>query len=138
MLNAIAGVGMLAVGTLGNPAIGYMQDRAFDKQMNERSNEIYQKVVSVNKESMFKVFGEPKTLDQQKYEILSQSEKDTVDEEVVKAKQGTLAKVAILPAIMLICYLALIVFYRSRGGYKAEVLTGGAGEYKEYAAPADV
>ena len=29
MLNAIAGVGMISVGTIGNPAIGTVQDMAF-------------------------------------------------------------------------------------------------------------
>ena len=39
------------------------------------------------------------------------------------AKKNALATVAIFPAIMLICYLILIYYFRSRGGYKAEVLT---------------
>ena len=32
--------------------------------------------------------------------------------------QHTLAIVAILPAIMFACYLALILLFRSRGGYR--------------------
>jgi MFS family permease len=138
MLNAIAGVGMLAVGTLGNPAIGYMQDRSFDEELKERNAALHAEVTEPNKETMFKVFGEVNTLSQKKHEALAAEQKAVVDEELVKAKQGTLAKVAVLPAIMFLCYVGLIFFYRSRGGYKAEVLTGHGHEYEEYAAPADV
>ena len=40
------------------------------------------------------------------------------------AKQRALATVAIFPAIMLVCYLILIAYFKSKGGYSAEVLTG--------------
>ena len=32
--------------------------------------------------------------------------------------QATLAKVAVLPAVMFVCYLGLILYFRSRGGYR--------------------
>ena len=43
------------------------------------------------------------------------------------AKQGALAKVAIFPAIMLACYIGLIMYFKSRGGYKAVDLGGEGG-----------
>jgi hypothetical protein len=33
-----------------------------------------------------------------------------------------LTTVAIFPCIMLVCYLALIVYFKSQGGYKAKML----------------
>jgi len=48
------------------------------------------------------------------------------------AKQNALAVVAIFPCIMLVCYLILIAYFRSRGGYHAQVLTGHAAEDEEY------
>ncbi len=33
---------------------------------------------------------------------------------------------AIFPCIMFVCYLILIAYFRSQGGYKAQVLTGHA------------
>jgi hypothetical protein len=41
-----------------------------------------------------------------------------------QTKQRALTKIAILPVIMCACYLVLIAYFRSRGGYRAEVLTG--------------
>jgi len=55
-----------------------------------------------------------------------------VDAIVVQSKQGTLAKIAILPAIMVVCYLILIVYFKSKGGYQAQVLTGHAAEDKRF------
>jgi hypothetical protein len=37
-------------------------------------------------------------------------------------KQGTLAEFAILPTIMFVCYLGLIFYFKSRGGYQVEHL----------------
>jgi hypothetical protein len=39
--------------------------------------------------------------------------------------QATLGKVAALPAIMLVCYLGLIAYFKSRGGY-SQVQLGAA------------
>jgi len=32
--------------------------------------------------------------------------------------QATLAKVAVLPAIMFLCYVSLLLYFKSRGGYR--------------------
>ena len=49
---------------------------------------------------------------------------------------------ALFPVIMLIAYLILFFYFRSRGGYKAEVLTGHGAEDKKFtggeAGPADL
>jgi hypothetical protein len=39
---------------------------------------------------------------------------------------------AFFPAFMLVCYLALIVYFKSKGGYQAEVLTGHAAQDKKF------
>ena len=49
-----------------------------------------------------------------------------------ETKQNALAKIAILPAIMCVCYLILIAYFKSKGGYKAEVLTGHAAEDEKF------
>jgi TRAP-type mannitol/chloroaromatic compound transport system permease large subunit len=38
------------------------------------------------------------------------------------AKKNALSTAAIFPAIMLVCYLALILHFKSRGGYRSEEL----------------
>jgi hypothetical protein len=47
---------------------------------------------------------------------------DLITEIDSRTKQGTLAKIAILPAIMFLAYLALILYFRSAGGYKAKAI----------------
>lgn len=120
MLNAIAGVGMISVGVLGNPAIGIWQDQAFDRLMTERSPELHARVV-VEREGG--LLGTTRTLDQMKFEQLDETDRKVVTEEVVKSQQETLARIAILPAIMFVCYVGLIFYFRAKGGYKAQVLT---------------
>ena len=46
----------------------------------------------------------------------------------VASKKNALFTVAIFPFIMLICYIILILYFRSKGGYKAVVLDAQEGE----------
>jgi hypothetical protein len=43
-----------------------------------------------------------------------------------RTKQATLGRIALLPVIMLACYLALITYFRKAGGYRAERLVPDA------------
>jgi MFS family permease len=128
MLNAIAGVGMLSVGALGLPAIGTVQDRDFAQMLEVRDPALVGQV-TVTKRGFF---GESVSLDQSKVESLDPQQKELVTEIDTESKQGTLKKIAILPAIMCVCYLILIAYFRSRGGYKAQVLTGHAADDKKF------
>ncbi len=128
MLNAIAGVGMLAVGVLGQPAIGTVQDRDFAHIIKERNPALAEQVLT-QKEGMF---GTSESLEQEKFDKLDGEQKEKVEQAVVESKQGTLAKIAVLPAIMFFCYLVLLFYFRSKGGYEAQVLTGHAANDEEY------
>jgi hypothetical protein len=129
MLNAIAGVGMIAVGVLGNPAIGIFQDQAFDRLLLADHPELHAQVI-VEREGG--LLGDYRALDQQKRAALDEESEKTVTEMVVKSQQETLARIAVLPAIMFVCYVLLIIYFRSRGGYKAEVLTGHAAKDEKF------
>jgi MFS family permease len=132
MLNAIAGVGMICVGTLGNPAIGLLQDQALDQIMMAEAPDLYQKVM-VNRPGMFsEIVGDVKTVDQAKLQSLPSEDQVKANALLVRAKQGTLGKIAILPAIMFCCYVALLAYFRGRGGYKAQVLTGHVADDEEF------
>lgn len=50
------------------------------------------------------------------------AEKDTLDKVTGDAKKGALLWVALFPVIMLVCYIGLIFYFRSIGGYKPEML----------------
>ncbi len=40
------------------------------------------------------------------------------------ANQGALAKIAMFPAFMFLCYIGLILYFRTKGGYKPVSLDG--------------
>ncbi len=127
-LNAIAGVGMLAVGTLGNPLIGMLQDRQIDRLLAERYTELHERVM-VEKHAML---GKYRALDEAKLATLTDEEQELVLSVVREARQATLQQIAVLPAIMFICYVGLLVYFLSRGGYKAEVLVGHEAADEEF------
>ena len=57
---------------------------------------------------------------------------DTVNAVTADAKQNAMARVAILPLIMAACYIGLIIYFKTKGGYKAiDLMSEGkpAGEH---------
>ncbi len=119
-LNAIGGMGMLSVGVIGAVFLGNIQDKQIDRELLQQNPAVHQKVIAEEKSS---VFGKYSPLDQAKIGSLESEEKFVVETIKESAKKNALLTVAIFPAIMLICYLILILYFRAKGGYKAEELT---------------
>jgi MFS family permease len=119
-LNAIGGMGMLSVGVIGAVFLGNIQDKQIDRELYQQNPVVHQKVVAEEKSS---VFGKYSPLDQAKIGSLESDEKMVVETIKASAKKNALLTVAVFPAIMLVCYLALILYFRSKGGYKAEEIT---------------
>jgi MFS family permease len=156
MLNAIAGVGMISVGTIGNPAIGAVQDRALTAELRAADPALARRVV-VSRPGLF---GESYALDPTARALLAEElaasaaqVQGSVPQELLESdgsrrldarhqelsrqsvlltaldsrtKQETLGRIALLPVIMLACYLALIAYFRKAGGYRAERLVPDA------------
>ena len=64
------------------------------------------------------IFGKYKPLDHKKVSDLSSTDKAIISDVQTTSKQSALSTVAIFPGIMLISYLGMIFYFRSRGGYK--------------------
>jgi MFS family permease len=128
LLNAISGVGMIAIGTLGSTYIGTIQDKDFNQAVQSYAAEAHL-VVAETKEGLF---SEYQYVDKARYESLSETERSQLASLERETKQHALAKIAYLPAIMFVCYVGLILYYRSQGGYRAEVLTGHAAEDEQF------
>ncbi len=134
-LNAIAGVGMLGVGILGTPWLGYVQNTTIEKTLAAEAPAIYEVVSGEEKESLF---GAYRPIDEKRLaahmEALPTDEaraefKGKVAGVRGQAKRDALFKVCSLPLIMLIAYLGLMVYFRMKGGYKPiELQTTDAGE----------
>jgi len=132
-LNAISGIGMLAVGTLGFPYIGILQADKAIKAVE--TSEVAKKVPGLLGSQGKLTTTESKTI----YEILEYQAIDEkamnqliqklpppepaevtskIGETIGASKQGALANMALFPAFMLVCYIILILYFQSRGGYK--------------------
>ena len=115
-INTISGVGMLCVGVIGAAFLGNIQDNKIDGYLQKNHPDLRQRVVA---EERVSVFGKYNPLDQGKVSALDNTEKSTIAKITNESKQSALATVAIFPAIMLVCYLILILYFRSKGGYQA-------------------
>ena len=78
------------------------------------------------------VFGAYEPVEPDKIAKLPEAYQSTIKTIDNSAKKSALATMAIFPCIMLVCYLILIVYFRSRGGYKAQVLTGHAAQDSKF------
>jgi len=160
MLNAIAGVGMISVGTLGNPAIGALQDGAFTAEIRMADAALAEQVIG-RKPGLF---GESLSLDAARRTALldrmaveaarvraalesagAPADAAALDRALAadpawselarqtgliadidaRTKQGTLGTIAVLPLIMLLSYIALMLYFRGRGGYRPRSIHGG-------------
>lgn len=122
-INLIAGVGMLGVGIVGSVFLGNIQDKAVDRNLLAEDATLHEEVMGKEK---YSVFGKYRAIDQEKLEGVAAEDTSTIDVIREASKKGALKTVAIFPVIMLICYLILIAYFRSTGGYRAEELVGHA------------
>ncbi len=118
-LNGVAAVGMLGVGIVGASFLGNIQDTAIDKNVaayDEVNNtELHDTYVTDEKRG---VFGSYFGLNGEKMEEAPAEDKDTITGIINKAKKAALSTVALFPIFMMLCYIALILYFRSKGGYK--------------------
>jgi len=118
-LNTLGGLGMLAVGVLGAPFQGYIQDTKVDRDLGATDRVVYDRVIQEPKQS---VFGAYRAVDPKKVEALADGPKAEVTAIQDAAKRNVLVTTAVFPCIMLVCYLGLVLYFRSRGGYRPQMI----------------
>lgn len=121
-LNAIGGIGMLAVGIIGGPVIGAITEKTAKNAIEQSvSPEAY---AQISKDGTY-VLGSYKAVDAEKVKTLALTDKSAAEKIAATregANQSALSKVAIFPLFMLLCYISLILWFRGRGGYKPQVI----------------
>jgi hypothetical protein len=118
-LNAMGGIGMLAVGILGFPFIGGLQESTATQKLQASNPALYQ---SVTKESSY-LLGAYRAIDPEKAAALtSESDKAAVATATTTGQFNALGKMAMFPTFMFACYVALLLYFKSRGGYKPVTL----------------
>ena len=122
-LNSVSAVGVLGLGIIGSPFIGYQQDKEVDRQLRESQPALH---AAVNGPGKTAIFGKSPSLDADKVKALPKAQAGELEKVQAASKQATFARIAVLPAFMLACYLALFLWFRSRGGYKPVEIGGGA------------
>jgi hypothetical protein len=108
-------MGVLFLGVIGSPAIGYVQDVAVDKQLSKSQPALYQKVKGEPKPS---IFGNSPSLNQEAIKALGADDKQALEVVQNENKKATFLGIAVLPTFMLVCYLGMFFWFKSRGGYK--------------------
>jgi hypothetical protein len=133
-LNALGGIGMLSVGVLGFPYIGALQA---DKKIDAiEASPVAQQApgLVINGQLTPEVLDEKRIYEVIPYKVvndgrldaklapLTPEQKAEVTSVASASSQRALANMAIFPGIMLVFYVALIAYFKSRGGYKAQIL----------------
>jgi len=125
-LNMITGVGMIGVGIVGAVFLGYVQDTETDRKIlkfdQDEQTALHTEYVTLEKKS---IFGKYLSLDMQKLESATEDDRNIVSDIQLNAQKSALKMVAILPLIMLVCFVILLLYFRSIGGYKSITLVEG-------------
>jgi hypothetical protein len=114
-LNAMGGIGMLAVGILGAPFLGYMQESSTTRQLQAANPALYEQVMS----KQDYLLGAYQAIDPVKKAAITDEKSQAEIKAAETAGQfSALGKMAMFPIFTFACYLALITYFKSRGGYK--------------------
>ncbi len=136
-LNALGGIGMLGVGVLGFPYIGMLQSAKTIEAVGANEEIIAAapaladggNLSVLEQKDIYSVIQYDAISDDKVTEALSGLSEEKATEvktkmtEVSEASvQGALADMCIFPIVMLISYIGLGLFFKSRGGYKVKTL----------------
>lgn len=132
-LNTLGGVGMLAVGTLGFPYIGALQAHQRIQAVKGDTHIVEQvpglvqdgSLTVTEDRSIYEVIKYPAINDKTlaaRLEAVPEAERAKVSAEIQdvsnRSTQRALAKMAYFPGFMLVCYIILWFYFKSKGGYK--------------------
>lgn len=143
-LNAISGIGMLACGAIGFPLLGLFQINTQKAELAESqllASSVPAIVETVDGKPTLKAVVESPGL----FGTYSNVDTAAIDAEIAKVEdegkrtalaaevkriadespKHSLAKIAIFPSFMLLAYLGLFLYFRSKGGYKPIVIGDG-------------
>ena len=116
-LNAMGGIGMLAVGILGAPFLGYMQESSTTQQLRATNPGLYEQVKMEPRPKY--LLGAYEAIDPVKAAIVTDTKSQgDLQAATTAGKFSALGKMAMFPVFTFACYLALIAYFKTRGGYR--------------------
>jgi MFS transporter, DHA2 family, metal-tetracycline-proton antiporter len=124
-MSIMGGIGMLSVGQLGGPGLGYAKDRFTAEAMVEKGHEDVLSENKSEKPSKWLNFSEVTALDGKKLgeakkiepEERTKAQKAMVEGEIAGSRK-TLRYDALLPCGMAVIYLLLLLYFKATGGYR--------------------
>jgi len=138
-LNSVSGIGMLAVGVLGFPYIGALQEKKAVSELAalEEAQSVPGLVVDGNvasealqEKSIYYNSISYQSLEGEKVDALIANQNQDVKDAVAASQDGSgqkaLANMAIFPLIMLITYVIMYLYFKGKGGYKPLELSAEA------------
>lgn len=122
-LNVVAAVGQLGVGIVGAVFLGSVQDSEIDNKLAvydaQNQTAYHETYVTEEKRS---IFGKYMALDYEQLESADEATLKVVEDVQNQAKKSALSTVSYLPMFMFVFFVALILYFKSRGGYKPVIL----------------
>jgi MFS family permease len=119
-LNSMGGIGMLAVGILGAPFIGYLQESTATKELQAKNPTVYATVTTKQSWVLSPILGDYTAIDpEKKASIQTPDGKEALKAAETASQFAALRKMALFPGFMLVCYLTLLAYFKSKGGYAA-------------------
>jgi len=121
-MSVMGGIGMMSAGLLGGPGLGYAKDRFTVEHLQQTAPAVYE-ANKAEKAGSF-LFLKPvvgldgtKLSDAQKATDKTPDQKILADASIIGDRK-TLKADAYIPAVMALVYLLLILFFKTRGGYR--------------------
>lgn len=122
-INFTGAVGMMGVGVIGAVILGFVQDKQLDQNLAaydlKNNTTLHKDYLTEPKSGLF---GTYKALDAAKMVNAPAQVTEEINLVQNDAKKSALRTVAFFPAFMFLCYLALLLYFRSKGGYKPVLL----------------
>ncbi len=124
-MSIMGGIGMLSVGQLGGPGLGYGKDRFTAEHLEENGQKAILEANKAEVPSKWLTFAEVTPLDPKKIIAAKEAEKDkrTPEQQAmvaaeIEGSRKLLRYDAILPMGMAAIYLILLLYFKGIGGYK--------------------
>ena len=121
-LNVVAGIGMLGAGVIGGPLIGQVLDGQMVKGVAYYDTQQKTQMSVDLATERHGIFGPYTAIDPVKRAALPDEQKGVLATIDNASRRDALRTIAWLPMIMFVVYLGLILYFRSKGGYKPVVL----------------
>lgn len=134
-MSLMGGIGMMSAGLIGSEGLGYAKDRFAGEELKKADPALFEEYKSDKPSKWLPILPAATGLDGTKLGEAKNAEErtpaqQTVVEADIRGDRKTLRADAFIPLTMAVIYLAILLWFKARGGYKpieidAEELTGG-------------